>query len=200
MSRVTRGTSPPVPNEWDPAKMRLEANQHVARLRDLGGCATRVIDKMPDNIMVLGQIALLFPKARIIVCRRDLRDVCISCFTNHFTETLPWTTDLENCAFRAVQTERLMQHWRRVLPVQMIEIDYENLVTNLEAESRRLIGFLGLEWDPACLDFHNNKRAVATASYWQVRQPIYDSSIGRWRHFECHLEPMLKILSEQQSD
>jgi hypothetical protein len=82
----------------------------------------------------------------------------------------------------------------------MIEIDYEILVTNLECESRRLISFLGLEWDPACLDFHKNKRAVATASYWQVRQPIYDSSIGRWRHFESELQPMLKILSEPPSD
>jgi hypothetical protein len=91
--------------------------------------------------------------------------------------------------------ERILAHWRRVLPIRMLEIQYETLVANLEDESRRLIDFLGLPWDPACLDYHKTRRAVATASYWQVRQPIYDSSIGRWRKYEPYMQTMLDILS-----
>jgi tetratricopeptide (TPR) repeat protein len=194
MARITRGPSHTVPIQWDRAMMRLEASQHITTLREFGGSATRVIDKLPDNIFFMGQIALLFPNARIIVCRRDLRDVCVSCFTNHFTATLNWSTNLEDLGFRAVETERLIDHWLRVVPLRMIEVTYESLVANLEAESRRLIDFLGLEWDPACLDFHKTKRAVATVSYMQIRQPIYNSSIGRWRRFEAHLRPLLNIL------
>ena len=192
MSRITRGPSHTVPVQWDRTMMRLETSQ----LREFGGSARRVIDKLPDNIFFLGQIALLFPNARIIICRRDLRDVCASCFTNHFTATLNWSTNLEDLGFRAVATERLMNHWRHVVPLRILEVNYEALVADLETESRRLIDFLGLEWDPACLDFHNTKRAVATVSYMQIRQPIYDSSIGRWRRFAAHLGPLLNILDE----
>jgi hypothetical protein len=120
----------------------------------------------------------------------------VSCFTNHFTATLNWSTNLEDLGFRTVATERLMRHWRRVVPLRMLEVNYESVVANLETESRRLIDFLGLEWDPACLDFHTTKRAVATVSYMQIRRPIYDSSIGRWRRFADHLGPLLNILDE----
>jgi tetratricopeptide (TPR) repeat protein len=200
MSRITRGPSLTVPVQWDRAMMRLETSQHIVTLHELGGSARRVIDKLPDNIFFLGQIALLFPNARIIVCRRDLRDVCVSCFANHFTATLNWSTNLEDLGFRAVATECLMNHWRRVVPLRMLEVNYEALVADLETESRRLIDFLGLQWDPACLDFHNTKRAVATVSYMQIRQPIYDSSIGRWRRFATHLGPLLNILEECAAD
>jgi hypothetical protein len=196
MSRISRGPSHTVPVQWDRAMMRLEASRHIATLREFGGSARRVIDKLPDNIFFLGQIALLFPNARIIVCRRDLRDVCVSCFTNHFTATLNWSTNLEDLGFRAAMTERLMNHWRRVVPLRMLEVNYEALVANLETESRRLIDFLGLQWDSACLDFHKTKRPVATVSYMQIRQPIYDSSVGRWRRFADHLGPLLNILDE----
>jgi tetratricopeptide (TPR) repeat protein len=196
MSRISRGPSHTVPVQWDRGMMRLEASHHIATLREFGGSAKRVIDKLPDNIFFLGQIALLFPNARIIVCRRDLRDVCVSCFTNHFTATLNWSTNLEDLGFRAAATERLMSHWRRVVPLRMLEVNYEALVANLETESRRLIDFLGLQWDPACLDFHKTKRAVATVSYMQIRRPIYDSSVGRWRRFADHLGPLLNILDQ----
>jgi hypothetical protein len=87
-----------------------------------------------------------------------------------------------------------MDHWRKVLPFPILEIQYETLVANLESESRRLIDFLGLDWDPACLAFHETERTVLTASHWQVRQPLYVSSVGRWRHYRRHLGPLLREL------
>ena len=185
------------PAAWDWPRARAETERYVALLRDLGGPARRVIDKMPDNIQLLGQISLLFPNAKIVVCRRDPRDVCLSCFTNNFQDTLNWTTDLEDCAFRHGEILRLLNHWQQVIPPgRVLEVTYETLVANLEAEGRRLIGFLGLDWDPACLDFHMTKRVVTTASAWQVRQPLYQSSVGRWRRYRAHLGPMLAVLGD----
>ncbi len=185
-----------LPAEWDPASVHREAAAHVSRLRELAPSASRVIDKMPDNILWLGQIARLFPQARVVLCRRDPRDQSLSCFFQDFREEMTlWTNDLADCGFRARQIDRLVQHWRKVLPLKMLEIEYETLVSNLEAESRRLIGFLGLEWDPACLDFHKTERTVQSASYWQVRQPLYATSVGRWRHYRSHLGPLLNELN-----
>jgi hypothetical protein len=168
---------------------------YVQKLGVLGGNAVRVIDKQPDNILCLGQLAVLFPRARVVVCRRDLRDVGLSCFFQYFRDDpLVWTDDLADCGFRARQVERLMDHWHEVLPISILEIQYETLVDNLETESRRLIDFLGLEWDPACLSFHDTERAVATASHWQVRQPLYGTSVGRWRHYQRHLGGLLRQL------
>ncbi len=180
---------------WNRASVRREAMAHLQYLRDLGGGAMRVIDKIPDNITNLGHIAVLFPHARIVVCRRDLRDVGLSCFFQYFRdEAVTWTDDLADCGFRAREIERLMAHWRQVLPIPILEIQYETLVADLEGESRRLIDFLGLDWDPACLSFHESERAVMTASHWQVRQPLYASSVGRWRHYRQHLAPLLREL------
>ena len=196
VTRINRGQGNIPPARWDKAALRQETAQHIARLQALGGGADRVIDKLPDNIQFLGQIAVLFPNARIIVCKRDPRDVCVSCFTTHFGDAVNWSYDLEECATRAVQIERLMDHWRTVLPAdRVLEVSYETVVADLEGESRRLIAFLGLDWDPACLDFHTNKRQVTTASVQQVRKPLYDSSMGRWRRYKDHLGPMLAILA-----
>jgi tetratricopeptide (TPR) repeat protein len=176
---------------WDREIMAREADGHLARLRERGGSAVRVIDKMPDNIFWLGVVAVLFPGARVVVCRRDLRDVGLSCFFQNFTDGMPWSTDLEDCAIRAQQVERLRRHWQAALPLKMLEVEYERLIGDLEGESRRLIEFLGLPWDPACLAFHETERPILTASLWQVRQPLYASSVGRWRHYRRHLAPLL---------
>lgn len=178
-------------SQWRAAAVRAEADAHIARLQALGGSARRVIDKMPDNILTLGQIAVLFPNARIILARRDLRDVGLSCFSKRFTDGLSWTSDLSDIAFRATQVERLVTHWRAVLPLRIVDLDYQMLVANLEAESRRLIAFLGLDWEAACVAFHQTEREVLTASRWQVRQPLYSSSVGRWRPYRHHLGPLL---------
>jgi tetratricopeptide (TPR) repeat protein len=185
------------PDVWDRALVRREASAYNLRLHSLDNNAVRIIDKMPDNILGLGQIAVLFPRCRIVVCRRDLRDVCLSCFFQAFLEdTTNWADDLGDCGFRAYETYRLADHWRKILPVPVLEIQYETLVGNLESESRRVIEFLGLEWDPACLAFHETERTVKTASHWQVRQPLYTSSVGRWRHYRRHIGPLLQELKE----
>jgi hypothetical protein len=185
------GGTPGGHDNWDAEAVRNAATAQVARLRDLGRGAIRVIDKTPDNYRLLGQIAVLFPRARVIVCRRDLRDVCVSCHFQQFARGLAWTSDLADLAERARQSEQLLAHWLKVLPIPVMEVQYENLVANLEAESRRLIEFLGLKWEPACLAFHETERTVLTASLWQVRQPLYNSSVGRWRHYRAHLGPLL---------
>jgi tetratricopeptide (TPR) repeat protein len=179
--------------KWDAAYARLVADRHVGSLNVLGNGAVRIIDKMPDNIFFLWLIAALFPAARIILCRRDLRDVCLSCYFHHFTEGHLHAYDLTDCGARALEIDRLATHWLRALPLEILIIDYEKLVADLEGQSRRLIDFLGLAWEPACLDFHLTERPVLTASAWQVRQPLYTRSVGRWRHYERHLAPLLKL-------
>jgi hypothetical protein len=183
------------PTQWDLGQFRTETEDHIRHLRVIGGDVDRVIDKLPDNIQLLGQIRIMFPNARIIICRRDLRDVCVSCFTTRFGDPIAWSNDLRECAQRAVEIERLTEHWRSVLPGPVLEVSYEAMVGNLEAESRRLIDFLGLDWDPACLEFHKTPRLVTTSSAWQVRQPLYDSSVGRWQRYRKHLGPMLEVLA-----
>ena len=185
----------PVDTPWTQATARRAADAHLERLSGLSGGADRVIDKLPDNIFMLGVIATLYPAARIIFCRRDPRDIGVSCFFQKFSAgLLTFSYDLADCGRRIRETERLGAHWRRVLPLRCLDIQYESLVADLEGESRRLIEYLGLAWEPACLDFHRTMRAVQTASSWQVRQPLYHRSVGRWRHYERHLDPLLQEL------
>jgi tetratricopeptide (TPR) repeat protein len=178
----------PVDVPWTQAAVRRVADAQLERLSTLGGTADRVIDKLPDNIFMLGIVATLFPAARIIFCRRDPRDIAVSCFFQKFSAgLLTFSYDLADCGRRIRETQRLAAHWHRVLPQRWIDIEYEALVGDLEGESRRLIEFLGFAWEPACLDFHRTMRSVQTASSWQVRQPLYHRSVGRWRHYKRHL-------------
>jgi tetratricopeptide (TPR) repeat protein len=186
---------------WTQAAVRRAADAHLERLSALGGDADRIIDKLPDNIFMLGVIATLYPAARIIFCRRDPRDIGVSCYFQKFSAgSLTFSYDLADCGRRIRETERLAAHWHRVLPLRWLDIHYESLVADLEGESRRLIEFLGLAWEPSCLDFHRTLRAVQTASSWQVRQPLYHRSVGRWRHYERHLGPLLAELASSNTE
>jgi hypothetical protein len=185
--------------KWTEQTARKAAKEHLEHLQLIGGDAARVIDKMPDNVQTLGQIAILFPGARVIFCRRDARDNCLSCYFQWLTDAgNVFTNDLADCGQRYLGIERLIHHWQSVLPIRMLEVHYEELVSDLEGQSRRLIDFLGLPWDSRCLEFHKTKRPVLTASVWQVRQPIYNSSVGRWRHYEKHLGPLRGVLGERE--
>jgi tetratricopeptide (TPR) repeat protein len=177
------------------------AHRHLLRLRQLGGDgAVRVIDKMPDNVLHLGLIAQLYPRARVILCTRDARDVAMSCYFQLFAEGLhPFSYDLAGCGRRTAEVNRLIAHWRRTLPLRWHEVNYETLVGDLEGESRRLLAFLGVPWEPGCLEFHRTERTVTTMSQWQVRQPIYDRSVGRWRHYQSHLWPLFEALESVDS-
>jgi hypothetical protein len=171
------------------------AQEYLDYLQSLsGGEATRVTDKMPGNFMHLGLIDLLFPGARIIHCMRDPLDTCLSCYSQNFNGH-EYTHDLSHLGHFYRDYQRIMQHWRGVVRVPVLEVQYEALVEDPEPGSRRLIEFCGLPWDDSCLRFYENKRTVVTASYDQVRRPIYKTSTERWRNYERHIDPLKAALA-----
>lgn len=170
--------------------------QYLARLDGISADADRVTDKMPINYRHLGLIARLFPGARIVHCRRNPLDNCLSLYFQQFRGYHPYAYDLRKLAFYYGLHDRLMAHWRRVIPSSIHEIVYEDLIADQEGESRALIDYCGLEWDDQCLRFFEADRIVRTASLWQVRQPVYNSSVGRWRNYEAHLKPLFDALAE----
>jgi hypothetical protein len=168
----------------DGAVVQELARRHDERLHQLdGGRSERVVCKMPENYFYLGLIALLFPRAILIHCRRDPRDVALSCWMTNFT-AVRWANYVDHIATRFAGYQRLMEHWRRVLPATIHEVHYEDAVDDLEATARRLLSLCGLGWDPACLEFPRTRRPVRTASLNQVRQPVYKTSVGRWKAYE----------------
>jgi len=153
----------------------------------------RIVDKMPDNYLYLGLLAALFPRAVFIHCRRELRDVAVSCWMTDF-RSIRWANDPEHIAGRFQQYRRIMDHWRAVLPVPVHEVTYEETVADLEGVARRLVAACDLEWQPACLEFHRARRPVRTASLTQVRQPVYTKSVARWKHYERELAALFAAL------
>ncbi len=180
----------------DATLVRSLAEDYLGKLRALGGDALRVSDKMPSNLFLLGLIALMFSRARIIHCRRDPLGVCLSIYFHHFVYGYDYAYDLTDIGVYYRQYRRLMRHWHRVLPIEICDVQYEELVANQESESRRLIDYCGLPWDDRCLAYHKNDRAVQSMSNWQVRQPIYTDSIRRWKHYEKHLDELKQALVE----
>jgi Flp pilus assembly protein TadD len=156
--------------------------------------ALRVIDKAPVNSSFLGVIHSVFPKARIIYMRRNPIDTCLSCYFQPLTASLNFTMDLSDLAHYYREHQRLMAHWRAVLPPgTILDVPYAELVADQEGWTRKILDFVGLEWDRRCLDFHTTARPVATASYWQVRQRIYNDSVQRWRHYRKFIGPLLDL-------
>jgi tetratricopeptide (TPR) repeat protein len=181
----------------DAAAIRRLAEEHLERLGALdGGRAERAVDKLPDNYMYVGFLAALFPQATFIHCKRDLRDIAVSCWLTEFG-SIPWANDIGGIAVRFRQYVRLMRHWKEVLPAPIHEVVYEETVEDLEGTARRLIAACGLEWDPACLEYHRNKRSVRTASVSQVRQPVYKKSVARWKHYEGLLDDLFAALPRE---
>ena len=157
----------------------------------LSANASRVVDKAPVNSDFLGPIYSVFPNARIIYMQRDPIDTCLSCYFQQFLTGINFTFDLSDLVHYYREHERIMAHWRAVLPPGFIlEVRYEDLVADQETWSRKMLDFIGLEWDPRCLEFHTNTRQVVTASAWQVRQKIYKSSVARWRNYEKFIGPL----------
>jgi hypothetical protein len=166
---------------------------HLDRLNDLNMTAERITDKMPDNYLYLGLLHLLFPGARLLHCRRDLRDVAVSCWMTQFRH-VPWASDPDLIAHRFEQYRRVIAHWARVLPATVLEVDYEEAVGDLDTVARRVVAWCGLDWQPACLEFHRTARPVRTASATQVRQPVYRSAVARWKHYAAALAPLFSRL------
>ena len=161
--------------------------------------ARRWIDKSPANIHHFGLIALMFPNARIVITHRDPRDIAISCFSRLFTNGLSYTENFERFSHYYILQREYAKLWRHVLGDRVIEVRYENVVANLELEARRLISHIGLEWDPSCTAPHVGRSTVLTASAAQVRQPIYDSSIGRWRRYGEHMTELCETLAAYEA-
>ncbi len=168
---------------------------YAKNVRELAPCAGRVVDKMLDNFLHLGLIAAALPKARIIHIRRNPVESCLSCYARWFETGYAFSYDLGELGRYYRAHERLMDHWRAILPeALLITADYEAIVADLEGQSRRLAAFCGLEWDPRCLEFHNNERQVRTASKTQVRQPLFDGTSRRRGALARRLAPLLSAL------
>lgn len=192
------------PEEYPACLDRLTIDQadglaqvYIDPLAAMDPAARRVTDKMPLNFMHLGLVALLLPQARVIHCRRDPRDTCLSCYLTHFTAGHEFTHDLAHLGHAYRQYDRLMRHWKSMLDLPMLEVQYESLVADPELHARGMIEFLGLDWDERCLRFHETRRPVSTASIQQVRRPMYQSSVGRWRNYEKHLGQLVESIHHQ---
>lgn len=174
------------------------AEKYLETLRKIAGPQTNpkhITDKLPHNFMQLGLIALLFPNAKIIHTRRDPIDTCLSIYFQNFAGDHRYAYDLENLGHHYLQYQRLMAHWHKVLPVNIFDVDYEETISNPEDVSRALINHIGLDWNDACLAPHKLERSVKTASHWQVRQPIYKTSVQRWKAYEPYLEKLITSLN-----
>lgn len=171
--------------------------EYLRRLGKLPRDIRHVVDKFPGNFQHIGLIHLALPNAKIIHVRRDPMDTCFSCYSKLFLNGLNYTYDLGELGRYYRMYEALMAHWRSVLPDgAMLEVQYEALVNDFEAEARRLVDYCGLEWSDRFLSFHENERAVRTHSQAQVRQPLFTSSIGRWRRYEAYLNPLRGALDQ----
>jgi tetratricopeptide (TPR) repeat protein len=179
------------------AKTVRELGQnYLDLLRFLVPDKSRVVDKMPHNFMMLGFIAMLFPGARVIHARRNAVDTCWSCYQNRLNDGHRYSRDLRTLGLYYREYLRLMEHWKKVLPLRIYESNYEELTADPEVKARELIDFIGLEWDPACLKFHEARSTVRTISLHQVRQPVNTKSVERWRRYEKHLGPLLEALGD----
>jgi hypothetical protein len=169
--------------------------RYLAEIKKLAPDAPHITDKMPSNYYFAGLIHLALPHARIVHTVRDPVDTCISCFSKLFTAEQNHTYDLAELGRYHRRYQKLMEHWRRVLPPgRILDVRYEEVVGDLEGQARRILAHCGLPWDARCLSFHATDRPVRTASASQVRQPIYNSAVGRWRVYEEFLGPLLAAL------
>ena len=186
-----------MPDRWrtlTSEQMHANATAYLDAVEKKAPGAKRIVDKMPHNFLNLWLIALMFPEASVIHCRRDPRDTCLSIFMQVFREGNIYKNDLRTLGLYYREYVKLMDHWARALPNPPLDVRYEDLVADQEGVSRRIVAHCGLDWDPVCLDFHAQDRSVRTASALQVRKKIYGTSVGRWRRYERHLGPLLDAL------
>ena len=197
MGRAGRAPYPELMAELNASELAKFAQRYLERAARHAPAATRFTDKMPTNFFFLGLIRLAMPKARIIHVNRNPVDICLSCYSKLFSGEVNYTYDLSELGRYYRAYHGLMQHWREVLPAgSFLDVQYEEIVADIETQARRILDYCGLEWDARVLEFYRSERPVKTASTAQVRQPIYRSSVGRWRNYEKHLGPLLSELGE----
>ncbi len=169
--------------------------RYIASTRNLVGHTAHFIDKLPINFLYVGLINLALPNAKIINLQRNPMDTCYAVYKSLFKDGYPFSYALEELGSYYVAYDRLMTHWNTVLPGVVHTVNYEDVVADIESEARNLIDCCGLDWQEQCLRFYENKQASTTASATQIRQPVYSSSVGKWRHYERQLQPVANILS-----
>ena len=157
--------------------------------------AARFIDKNPNNFANIGFLSLILPNAKVIDARRHPLDACLSCYRQLFAKGQNFTYDLMEIGEYYLQYQRMMDHWATVLPGKVLTVQYEEVVADFEAQVRRLLEFCGLPWEDACLRFYESDRPVRTPSSEQVRQPIYDRSVGHWRHYARDLDELITVIA-----
>jgi Tfp pilus assembly protein PilF len=178
----------------DRAKLQHLRDIYLSKVAQRFPDAELVTDKRPDNFLNIGLIKLLFPEAKIVHTRRNAIDNCLSVFFLHLSHSIPYALDLLDIAHWYRQYARLMAHWKSLYGDDIHDVDYDTLVTDFEPTVRRLLDHCGLPWDSACLAFHRTNTVVMTPSAWQVRQPLYTRSSGRWQHYERHLKGLRAAL------
>ena len=171
------------------------SSAYRAHMHKVGGSARAVVNKFLMNFMFMGAIYMIMPDARFIVAKRNALDTCLSAFASYFEFNIPYSCDLGELGRFYRKYEEVVTHWARVLPQGVMRtVDYQDVVSDIEGETRGMLEFLGLSWDPACLAFDRSDHPVRTASLVQVRRPLYQSSVGRWRRYENHLKPLVDAL------
>lgn len=196
----TLGTTTDYPEcamEITPVIANEIASKYLEMIRKIVGSTanhSHITDKMPHNFLYLGLIALIFPKAKFIHCKRNAMDNCLSIYFQNFATGHQYAYDLKNLGLHHLEYQRLMNHWQTVLPGKVFDLNYEDVISDPEFWSRKLIAHVGLDWSDACLTPHRLERTVKTASHWQVRQPIYKTSVQRWKHYESHLLTLKETL------
>jgi hypothetical protein len=185
---------------WTTEKMARGARAYLQMLDARAPGKRRVVDKLPGNYTILGQIGCVLPGARVIHCVRDARDTCLSCTFQNFGKGHAYTRDLSLLGKKYAAYERLMAHWRGTITIPMLEVRYEELVEDFEGKIREVLAFAGVDWDERVLRFHEQKRHVRTASAGQVHRPLFTTSVGRWRHYEERLSPLIEAMERAREE
>jgi len=194
-ARKPRQLYPDALRDAEPAILVEAGRSYIERTRKFRSGRPYFIDKNPNNFVHVGLLHLALPNALIINAMRHPLDSCVGSFKQLFAKGQAWSYDLSDIGEYYLQYERLMAHWREILPGRVLDVRYEDVVADLEGQVQRILEYCGLPFEPQCLEFHETERPVKTASSEQVRQPIYRSAVGRWRHYEDRIEPLIEILA-----
>lgn len=180
--------------QFQGADFKSRADAYIHRTSELSGGAERVTDKLPSNYLYLGLIAQMFPNAKIIHCVRDPRDTCLSIYFQDLGTYHAYGNNLGDTAHVYAEYRRLVDHWKSVLEIPILDVRYEDVVADLKNNVEQILNFCELDWEEGCLEFYTSERKIATSSFDQVRQPIYNRSVERWSNYKQHLDVLEEIL------
>lgn len=203
LPRLARTELAPYPSSMsqiEPARLDHIAARYLEQVSALFPKADVVTDKRPDNFLYIGLIKSLFPDAKIVNTTRHPLDNSLSVYFLNLDHSMAYALDLLDTGHYYRQYRRLMSHWKSLFGADILDFDYDAFVREPRLQASRLLEFCGLDWDENCLSFHRNDNAVRTASAWQVREPLYSRSSGRWQNYERHLAPLREYLGEYLAD